>query len=65
MGTQENLGVALVSVTLIRSIVTLICVNILNLGLAGIWIGILSDQASRFVSLRYRFNKGEWVHKKI
>lgn len=62
---KYTLGVALVSVTLIRSIVTLICVNILNLGLAGIWIGILSDQASRFVSLRYRFNKGEWVHKKI
>lgn len=62
---KYTLGVALVSVTLIRSIVTLICVNLLNLGLAGIWIGILSDQASRFTSLRHRFNKGKWVHKKI
>ena len=62
---KYTLGVALVSVTFIRSIVTLVCVNVLNLGLAGIWIGILSDQASRFISLRHRFNLGEWVHKKI
>ena len=62
---KYTLGVALVSVTFIRSIVTLICVNVLKLGLAGIWIGILSDQASRFISLRHRFNLGEWVHKKI
>ena len=62
---KYTLGVALVSVTFIRSIVTLICVNVLNLGLAGIWIGILSDQASRFLSLRHRFNLGEWVHRKI
>ena len=62
---KYTLGVALVSVTFIRSIVTLICVIVFDLGLAGIWIGILSDQASRFISLRHRFNKGEWVHKKI
>ncbi len=62
---KYTLGVALVSVTFIRSIVTLICVKVFDLGLAGIWIGILSDQASRFVSLRHRFNKAEWVHKKI
>ena len=62
---KYTLGVALVSVTFIRSIVTLLCVHYLNLGLSGIWIGILSDQVSRFVSLRHRFTKGEWVHKKI
>lgn len=62
---KYTLGVALVSVTFIRSIVTLICVMVFDLGLAGIWIGILSDQASRFISLRHRFNKAEWVHKKI
>lgn len=62
---KYTLGVALVSVTFIRSIVTLICVKVFDLGLAGIWIGILSDQASRFISLRHRFNLGEWVHKKI
>lgn len=62
---KYTLGVALVSVTFIRSIVTLICVRVFDLGLAGIWIGILSDQASRFISLRHRFNKAEWVHKKI
>ena len=62
---RYTLMVAIVSVTFIRSIVTLLTVNILHLGLAGIWIGILSDQASRYISLKYRFDQGNWVDKKI
>ncbi|MCI7239173.1 MAG: MATE family efflux transporter [Anaerococcus sp.] len=59
------LFVALISVTFIRSAVTLLSVNILGLGLAGIWLGILSDQASRFILLRHRFNKGDWLNYEI
>lgn len=62
---KYTLAVALVSVTFIRSAVTLLAVNILHLGIVGIWLGILSDQTSRFVSLRYRFHQGDWVNKKI
>lgn len=40
-------------------------VNMLKLGLDGIWIAILTDQASRFIGLRYRFKKGKWVDLKI
>lgn len=62
---KYTLLVALVSVTFIRSAVTLLAVHILGLGIVGIWLGILSDQTSRFVSLRYRFYQGDWVDKKI
>jgi Na+-driven multidrug efflux pump len=35
------------------------------LGLTGIWLGVLSDQVSRFVLLRHRFEKGEWTQLHI
>lgn len=56
---------SIISVTIIRSAVTIFCVNYLHLGLNGIWIGILSDQLSRFLSLGYRFQQGKWVDIKI
>lgn len=62
---KYTLAVALISVTFIRSAVTLFTVHILEMGLAGIWTGILADQTSRFVTLRHRFYKGDWVNKKI
>ena len=60
-----TLFVALISVTIIRSAVTLFAVHSLDLGLAGIWIGILSDQLSRFFTLRYRFHQYKWLDMKI
>lgn len=62
---KYTLAVAIISVSIIRTIVTIVTVNILNLGLDGIWIGILSDQTSRFIALRHRFKQGKWVNLKI
>lgn len=62
---KYTLVVAIVSVTIIRSLVTILTVNVLNLGLDGIWLGVLSDQFSRFVGLWHRFRKGKWVDLKI
>lgn len=62
---KYTLAVAIVSVSIIRTAVTLITVNMLKLGLDGIWIGILSDQTSRFIGLRHRFKQGKWVDLKI
>lgn len=59
------LRVALISVTCIRTIVTWILTGPVNLGLAGIWIGVLSDQLSRFLLLRPRFNQGAWTQLRI
>ncbi len=56
---------ALISVTLIRTVVTVLLVLVFNLGLHGIWLGVLSDQLSRFTLMRRRFRKGKWVDLKI
>ncbi len=62
---RYTLRAALFSVTLIRSLVTVLLVLVFNLGLHGIWIGVLSDQLSRFTLMRRRFRKGEWVNLRI
>lgn len=56
---------SLISVTFIRTFVTWLTVNPLQMGLAGIWCGILSDQLSRFLLLGTRFRQGRWVNIKI
>ncbi len=55
---------ALISVSLIRTAVTVILTLWLNLGLDGIWIGVLSDQLSRFLIMGHRFRQGKWVDLK-
>ena len=62
---KYTLFASLVSVTLIRSIVTWGLTSVFSLGLVGIWIGILSDQVSRFLFLSHRFRKGEWTNLQI
>ena len=56
---------ALISVTLIRTLVTCALVLVFHLGLHGIWLGILSDQLSRFLLMRRRFRQGKWVDLRI
>ena len=62
---RYTLTVALISVTGIRTLVTLILVSVFHLGLTGVWLGILSDQLSRFLLMRRRFRQGKWVDLKI
>ena len=62
---RYTLIVALISVTLIRTVVTYLLVVVFRLGLTGVWIGILSDQCSRFCLMGYRFRQGKWVDLKI
>ena len=56
---------ALISVAGIRTAVTLLLFFFTDLGLIGVWIGILSDQLSRFLLMGHRFRKGNWVNLKI
>ena len=56
---------ALISVTVIRTVVTVVLVLVFNLGLHGIWLGVLSDQLSRFTLMRRRFRQGNWVNLRI
>lgn len=53
---------SLVSVTIIRSLVTWALVGgIVNIGLTGIWLGVFSDQFSRFIFFTIRYHQGKWV----
>lgn len=57
---------ALISVTVIRTIVTWgLAGGIINLGLIGIWIGVLSDQVSRFIFFATRYHRGKWINIEI
>ncbi len=56
---------ALISVTLIRTAVTLLLVLVFHMGLHGIWLGVLSDQLSRFLLMGRRFRQGKWVDLRI
>lgn len=51
----------IISVSIVRTAATLILVNIFNMGLDGIWIGILVDQLLRYILLHYRFKTGVWT----
>ncbi len=54
-----------ISVTLIRTGVSYLCGYALGWGIAGIWMGVLGDQISRYVFAAMRFKKGKWVQIKI
>ena len=56
---------ALISVTTIRTLVTVLLVLVFPMGLAGVWLGVLSDQGTRFLLMRRRFRPGKWVDMKI
>ncbi len=58
---RYTLVASLVSVTLIRTIVTLFFTLVVPLGLTGIWLGIFSDQMTRFLFMFFRFRQGKWV----
>ena len=62
---RYTLRAALISVTVIRTLVTVLLVLVFNLGLHGIWLGVLSDQLSRFTLMRRRFRQGKWVDMRI
>lgn len=62
---KYTLAVSLISITFIRSAAILFFVNVLHLGIQGIWMGIMADQISRFVGLWTRFRKGDWVNIEI
>lgn len=54
-----------INVTVIRSATAYICCYPLGLGIAGVWLGILSDQIGRLIMSYIRFKKGKWVKIKI
>ena len=57
--------ISTVSVTFIRTIVSYVCCYTLNLGIIGVWLGILGDQLFRLILSSIRFGKGKWINIKV
>ena len=56
---------AIISIAGIRTLSTILMVNVFGWGLHGVWLGILADQISRFIMVSLRFKQGKWVDLKI
>lgn len=54
-----------ISVTVIRTAGSYVFGFVCGLGMAGIWMGILADQISRFLFASIRFRSGKWTRIKI
>lgn len=54
-----------VSVSIIRTIGSYVFGYMLNMGITGIWFGVLADQVSRYIFASIRFKQGKWVKIKI
>ena len=50
-----------ISVTIIRTAASYFFGFVMDLGMAGIWMGILADQISRFLFASIRFKQGKWT----
>lgn len=54
-----------VSVTIMRTLGSYFFGYILNMGITGIWFGVIADQLSRFILANIRFRQGKWTEIKI
>ena len=63
--TLYTAAVSATSVALIRTVASYVCGFVLGFGIIGIWMGVLADQASRFILSAVRFKAGKWVEIKI
>jgi len=54
-----------ISVTIVRTLGSYFFGYVLQMGIVGIWFGVLADQLSRFLFATVRFKQGKWVDIKI
>ena len=54
-----------ISVTVIRTGASYLFGFVCNLGMVGIWMGILADQIARFLFASIRFKQGKWTKIRI
>lgn len=55
----------LLTVALIRPTVSMLFVNVFQLGLAGAWASVSVDQLARLIMLYRRFTRGKWLNVKV
>lgn len=57
--------VSTISVTIIRTAASYIFCYTLGWGIAGIWMGVVGDQVSRYIFAAIRFKAGKWTQIRI
>ena len=57
--------VSAISVAFVRTVSSYVFCYGFNMGIYGVWLGILSDQVIRFICASIRFKLGKWVTLKI
>ncbi len=56
---------SMISVTVVRTIGSYLFGYVLDMGITGIWFGVVADQLSRFLFATIRFKQGKWINIKI
>ncbi len=56
---------SMISVAIIRPLVSYLAAYPFGLGIAGIWLGTFADQFTRLLLTAWRFRSGKWMNKKI
>ncbi len=57
--------VAVVCVTVLRTVVSYVFGFVLDFGIFGVWMGVTADQLGRYILSFLRFRKGKWTNIKI
>lgn len=63
--TVSTLIVTIIGVFVIRLGIAYVLINILNWGLVGAWIAMLSDQIIRWIGITIRYRTGKWKMIKL
>ncbi len=63
--TLSTAAASTISVTIMRTLGSLFFGYVLQMGIVGIWLGVVADQLSRFLFASIRFRKGKWTEIKI
>jgi len=63
--TSYTAMVSTISVTIVRTAVSYFFGYVLNMGIIGIWFGIMGDQMARFILGMIRFKAGKWTKIRI
>lgn len=63
--TRFTMIASTISVTCIRPIMSYVFAYGLQMGIIGIWLGIVCDQITRLILTQWRFKQGKWTKIKI
>ncbi len=58
-------SVTMITIALVRPIVSAVCIYLIGMGVYGAWLGMYADMIGRMIFSLARFSKGKWIGIKI